>query len=383
MRIIYVTTSIEENDYVDFSKAWSVSLNPSNQNFHNKVIRSLALFNEVDVISIRPFSRKKCSINKLKAENKTIGNIHYHYLRIPVSKVFRGVSLEAQAKRIISPIEKEQAVLITDTINPRCVQISSLLKNKFNIPTLGICTDSPHNISGTNFVYTSYIMNNTKHFDGYITLTECLNSLYNKANKPNLQFEGIVEEEIESFEDIKGKYFFFGGALLRRYGIYELIKAFKQLNCKDISLLICGHHVETPTFEEAIKDDNRIKYLGTLPVKEVLSLENHAVANINPRPYDEELERYSVPSKTLEYLSSGALTISARNNDLEKHFQDCAIWTNSSDPEDLLMAMKKAISMSENERKKVAERAKNTAISLYSIEKIGKLLTDFLSTFIH
>ena len=86
---------------------------------------------------------------------------------------------------------------------------------------------------------------------------------------------------------------------------------------------------------------------------------------------------------TIEYLSSGALTISVRNNDLEKHFQDCAIWTNSSDPEDLLMAMKKAISMSENERKKVAERAKNTAISLYSIKKIGKLLTDFLSTFIH
>ena len=104
MRVIYVTTSIEENDYVDFSKAWSISLNPSNQNFHNKVIRSLAAFNKVDVFSIRPYSRSKCHLKKLPAENKTIGNINYHYLRIARRKYFRGPSLNKQVKKLMPSI---------------------------------------------------------------------------------------------------------------------------------------------------------------------------------------------------------------------------------------------------------------------------------------
>ena len=62
MKIIYVTTSLEENDYVEFNKQWKVSLNPSNQNFHNKMIRALSINNEIDVISIRPFSKTNCNV---------------------------------------------------------------------------------------------------------------------------------------------------------------------------------------------------------------------------------------------------------------------------------------------------------------------------------
>ena len=381
MRIIYVTTSIEENDYVNFSKAWSVSLNPSNQNFHNKVIRSLALFNQVDVISIRPYSRSKCKIKKLVAENKTIGNINYHYLKISTNKNFRGLSLINQVKKLMPSLISEEAVLVTDTINPRCVQLSSYINKNYNIPCIGLCTDSPKNISGSNHLYTSFILNNSKHFDGYISLTEALNTLYNKSDKPHLKFEGIVESDSQNI-DVKGNYFFFGGALMKRYGIYELIEAFKMIKNKDLSLLICGHHSDGE-LEDAINSDQRIKYLGTLPVKEVLALESHAIANINPRPYDEQLDKLSVPSKTIEYLTSGSLTISVRNSEIQNHFSDCAIWINSNDAEDLYGALTKAISMSEKERKNVAIKAKNTAISLYSFEKIGKLLTDFLSTFIH
>ena len=381
MKVIYITTSIEENDYVEFSKAWSISLNPSNQNFHNKVIRSLATLNKVEVISIRPYSKRKCHIHRLNAENKTIGNINYHYLKISRNKYTRSFSLHKQIRKMLPSLLRERVVLITDTINPSCVQLTSYIKKNYDIPCIGICTDSPYNISKTNHLYTSFLLNNTKNLNGYICLTKDLNALYNKNEKPFFKFEGLVDEVIEQ-KEVKGKYFFFGGALLERYGVYQLIEAFKLIKNKDLSLLICGHHAEED-LEGIISEDSRIKYLGTIPVKDVLALESHAIANINPRPYDEQLDRYSIPSKTIEYLSSGALTISVRNSELQDRFSDCAIWINSNDVEDLSGAMKKALAMSENERKKVAEKAKKTAKSLYSIEKIGKLLTDFLSTFIH
>ena len=58
MKIIYFTTASSKEDYVSFSLMWDSSLNTSIQNLHNRLIRSLGMTHEVDVISIRPFSRK-------------------------------------------------------------------------------------------------------------------------------------------------------------------------------------------------------------------------------------------------------------------------------------------------------------------------------------
>ena len=206
--------------------------------------------------------------------------------------------------------------------------------------------------------------------------------MFNQNNKEHITIEGVVESKEIPDGNVDGKYIFFGGALLPRYGVYNLIEAFKKVEEKDISLLICGHHADEGKIIESINGDNRIKYLGTLPVDEVLSLEKKAIANINPRPFTQDLDRLSIPSKTLEYLASGSLTISVRNTELEKTFKNCAIWAKSGEDKDLLAAMNVAIKMSEVERKKMANEAKNIAISHYSLEKIGELITDFSSTFL-
>ena len=160
-----------------------------------------------------------------------------------------------------------------------------------------------------------------------------------------------------------------------------MINAFKAIDNKDISLIICGHHADEKRIQSSIEDDPRIKYLGTLPVKEVLSFEKNALANINPRPFTQDLDRLSIPSKTLEYLASGALTISVRNTELEKTFKDQAIWAKSGSEEDLKNAIIEAIEMKEEDRKKIAEIAKNTAISHYSLEKVSEIVSEFLLNF--
>lgn len=383
MNIKYITTSLEENDYIEFNKLWTVSLNPSNQNFHNKMIRSFAINNPVDVISIRPFSKAKCAIKVLKADTKTVGNITYHYLKIKRNKLFRLVSLRSQVKDLIEEIKTDDSVVITDTINPKCVSITNYIQRKFHLPAIGVCTDSPSNITGTSKSYTLFLLRTCRQLNGFITLTEGLNLLFNPNNKDHITIEGIVEsKDVDIDISVEGKYIFFGGALLPRYGVYNLIEAFKNIDNKDISLLICGHHANEEQIANAIDGDPRIKYMGTLPVKEVLALEKKALANINPRPFTQDLDRLSIPSKTLEYLASGSLTISVRNTELEKTFKDCAIWAKSGNPKDLEASLKAAINMDEKEREKTAKIAKNTAISHYSLEKISELVTDFSSKFI-
>ena len=55
MKIIYFTTASEKEDFNSFQENWTSSLNSFIQNLHNRLIRSLAITHEVEVISIRPF----------------------------------------------------------------------------------------------------------------------------------------------------------------------------------------------------------------------------------------------------------------------------------------------------------------------------------------
>ena len=379
MRIIYFTTAIREEDYVDFIKEWKISLNPSNQNFHNKMIRALAKTDQVEVVSLRPFSRTKCSLKRLPSEDILDGNIIWHYLKVTKGRLFRMHAARKQIKKIYSEEDFEPTVIVSDTINPKIIRLANYLNKRKHYKIAGICTDSPSNISGTRKSYSLYILSQSKNLDGYIALTESLNNLFNENDKPSILVEGIVEDSLpEPLENTYGKYLFFGGALLPRYGVYDLIESFNELKNPDVKLLICGHHGDNHRLEEAFKGNKNIVNLKLLPVKDVLTLEQNAILNINPRPYSEDLDRYSVPSKTLEYMSTGTPTLSVRNTRLQKLFENECFWVKSSKKEDLLPALKQAISMSDVERKEFGEKAKKKVRDLYSLTSVNKKVMEFL-----
>lgn len=383
MKIIYFTTAIQRDDYRDFTKLWNISLNPSNQNFHNKMIRALAINNQVEVVSIRPFSRSNCKVRKLLEETKVEGNITWHYVPIKGNRLFRPFFIKSAVKRTLRKIDLADSVFVSDTINPNVITNANRAKKKYQRPLVGVLTDSPSNISGTGKSYTLYLLKQGKDLDGYIALTQGLNELFNEEEKPSMLLEGIVEDNtVKPMGEKYGQYFFFGGALMERYGIYNLISAFKQLNREDINLLICGHHGDQRRLKEAIGKDKNIKYLNILPVKEVLQLEAGAIANINPRPYSQDLDKFSIPSKTIEYYTSGKLTISAQSTILEEHFKDCTIWCGYAKENELLEAMQKALKMSESEREKMGQKAMKKAQELYSLSSVNQRVSEFLIQFI-
>ena len=383
MRIVYFTTAIQRDDYRDFTKLWTISLNPSNQNFHNKMIRSLAIDNEVHVISVRPFSKRNCKVKKLEEETKVEGNITWHYIPIKGNRLTRPLIIKSEVKKALKKLDLSDAVFISDTINPNVITNANRAKRKYKRPLCGILTDSPSNISGTGKSYTMYLLKQGKDLDGYIALTIGLNEMFNEDNKPSMIMEGIVEDlDTPNKENKYGKYFFFGGALMERYGVYNLIGAFNKLNNQDINLLICGHHGDERKLKEAIGKNKNIKFLKMLPVKEVLELEANAIANINPRPYSQDLDKFSIPSKTIEYYTSGRVTISAQSTILNKKFANCTVWCGYAKEEELLSAMQKVLKMDEDKRIAMGLEAKKKAQELYSLSAVNKRLNEFLSQFI-
>ncbi len=380
-KIIYITTTMNEEDYVDYMEYWKIKPNPSNQNFHNKFIRSLAINNFVDVISIRPFSRNLCSLKRLPKDIKIENNITWHYLSIARNVFIRINSCLRQIYQLINEIADKNTIIFTDTINMSIVYYLKHVLKKKKIRVVGLLTDSPSNISNTRKSYTTFILNNTNQYDAYIALTRELNDLYNTNNKPYLVNEGIVEEK-HTFEKDKLaiKYFFFAGAIMERYGIYNLIEAFKKINIKypNYYLLIAGHHADEQYLFNKIKDCHNIRYLYTLSYDDVLYYEKYAVANINPRPFSEDLDHFSIPSKTLEYSCSGTITISVKNSKLIKYFPQEIVWCKSSNIDDLYEAMEKVITNDDELNKEIATKAKEIVLDNFSLEAVNKKVNDFL-----
>ena len=384
MKIIYFTTACEKEDYISFSKNWNTSLNTSIQNLHNRLIRSLALTHEVEVISIRPFSKKYCKLRGLPSALTNEGKITWHYLEIKRHKVARFLSAKRQAKKLLSKMNLKDCIILTDTLNPYILNSSTSLAKKYNLPIIGICNNTPSGIHNTGKSYTQFLLSMADDLAGYISMTSGLNDLYNERSRASLILEGVNESKYKEFDTKKyGKYIFYNGSLEEKYGVYDLIKAFNELNREDLKLVITGYHnFEESKFSSAIMGNPNIIHLGMLDADKILSLEQGALLNVNPCPYTEDFDRYLIPVNMLDYLASGTLTVSVKNNKLQKYFDEDCIWVNSSDEEDLVNGMKKALEMKREDKNKITKKAVMDMNKTYSMPVVNKKIILFLKQFL-
>ena len=380
MNIIYFTTCQENNDYNEYLKAWPYPINSSSQMIHNRLVRSLSLYHHVDVISVRPFSKQDCLVRNLLKNERVTNRIHWHYLSVRRSKLGRFSFMWAQVEKILRNVDKNSLIL-TDTLNTNVFAIATYAAKRKRMPIIGVCTNSPSNVTGTNRSYAVNVLKMAKHLDGTIALTPALNDLYNEKNKPSIVIEGLAEDYLPLPGDNKyGKYLFYSGSLYEKYGIYNLIQAFNELELPDYKLLICGHH-EGKTFLEAIRRKKNIRYLGALTNQECIQLQQNAVANINPRPFNEDLDRFTVPSKMFEYLNSTRPTISTKSSRLMKVFQEDAIWMKTGSVEDIKEAINTLLALDKEEQDYLGKKAHDRAQMYYSLSNVGLKLEDFLKTF--
>ena len=374
-KVIYFTNAVDQEYFKEYLKLWKVSPNLSNQNFHNKVIKALSVNFNVEVISIRPINRSFDS-KKLEKQQKTIGNITYKYSRVSANKIAKYLCLNKWVSEVLD--NDKEATVFVDTLNLSLLKSALRVRKKYGYKVFGVCTDNPNNISFTSEHYKKQLLSLGQSLDGYVVLTDAINKIYNVNNKPFIKIDGVSEDiSVKKQELVQGDYIYFGGSLMREYGVYNLVAAFKELKLKDIKLVLCGHHLVKSLFDE-IKDNESIVYLGPVSYEDNLSLEKEAILSVNPRPINPNIDDYSIPSKTLECLSVGSLNITVRNKLLEENYKDCIIWAESSEVKDLKDAINKALSLDKKERDKIIKLGKEKVMERTSIEVIGKLLHDLV-----
>lgn len=279
-------------------------------------------------LSAIPTSRKlsskiiyKSYIENLNANSlfEYIGFINIKFLRT----LTQSLMMRIKAKKILK--NNDIDVILNDGLQGH---LNSGLFNsakKYNIPIVSIFTDLPIYASMVTkktplhrkivqAVYDFYTTRQIRKYDGFVFLTNEMSNKIDKNNKPYLVIEGIsnpIQPSRQSIPDNKEFTIIYTGAIYGKYGIMTLANAISELGM-NFKLDIYGFGEDVPKLIEIARLSSNIHYKGVLALYDVPKVLLDADLLVNPRPINADYTKYSFPSKTIEYMSSGVPVLSTR-----------------------------------------------------------------------
>jgi len=363
MKILYLTTSWDERDY-DLRLAEGKRVgNPSNQNFHARLIKSLKMAGaELRILSWVSFEVE----DRLPAREDRDYLMHKRGL---LSKIdaYRRLSKTAET------IARSYGAILVDGLNLPLMETASKIKKRLQIPVISIITDNPFNLSDVKKRRAKKLCSLSNDLDGWIIVTKGLAKAYQISDN-YLLLPGVMEQN--DLPPIKSSrpYIYFAGSLLERYGAPDFLAAFERKG-RAYDLYIAGHG----KFEKAFTP--QVKFLGQVNASQNASYQKGAALLVNPRPYDETLDREALPSKMFEYLTNGKRIASTASSFFKDRFPSSINWLGNE--EDDFASFLDSIdecgfeslrSIDENERAKGFEE--------FGLASSGRRILDYLSSVI-
>ena len=364
MSVLYLTTHVQEDDFASkYGKVASMP-NPAGENFHGKVLRALALVEDVHCYSLVPPALGKLPRNDFESDD-----IHYTYVYSLKNRYARALLTHRQ---LVKKIEKEapkgeRFIILYDALNLNLSRAAKCLSKSLHAPRIPVLTDEIRNITGVPGYYADRIHTLNADADASIALTEGLADCYVLKEKPHYVQPVFVEEQSVEPKKRERPYIYYGGALFVKDGTKDLIDCYKALHM-DYDLVISGHGQYESEVEKAAKEIPGIVYLGQISKEEHYSYIAGASLAINPRHYNRDLDALAVPSKVMEYLCFAPVIASTHSTPLQEEFGEAINWI-SGDLESFLKAHL-------DEDGKFVKLCQNDAKSLI-LEKFGKQKTAF------
>ena len=235
-------------------------------------------------------------------------------------KLIRNYFIEKSVYKYLNDYCKKkngELVLCIYSASAEFLSVAEKIKKKYpNIVICDIIADLPGmtNLSSKKSTILRWFiehkakksMRGLASIDCFVLLTKQM-AEYLHIKKPFCVVEGISTEttELNRTELSDQKIILYTGTLHKKFGVMNLVEAFQKIDDPQYRLVICGIGDSAEAIRKAAEDDSRISFLGQLPRDEVLKWQKKATVLVNPRQNNEEFTKYSFPSKTMEYLSSG------------------------------------------------------------------------------
>ncbi|GAB6155716.1 hypothetical protein JCM17380_44670 [Desulfosporosinus burensis] len=292
---------------------------------------------------------------------------------------------------LLSTISTQDRIVLTYGVEASTALPIHLLSRLFRCNRVAIIPDLPDYMYQNRkkrglqkLIQNIYIFLSNKastQYDGYILLTKEMAKKLGIENCPFAVIEGFAGEE-HVLENIQGrsKAIMYAGALYANMGIDLLVEAFTKFIRQDIELWLFGYGSYAEQIMEIAKVDSRIKFFGRVPHNEVLDYEKKAMLLVNLRNNDDEYTKFSFPSKTLEYMSSGTPLLMTRLDGIPREYFDYVLTLDERNSNALCNKFEEIFSMDDSELENFGLKAKQFVLSYKNPGVQAKILVSLLKS---
>lgn len=207
-----------------------------------------------------------------------------------------------------------------------------------------------------------------KYVDCFVLLTKQMATYLNIDNY--VVVEGIANNKFVSIEGSRKreKTIMYAGTLNYKYGIGDLLEAFKRISDKDYRLIICGSGEAEIEIRKEQQKDNRIEFMGLIPNIQVLTLLKEATVLVNPRKNTEEYTKYSFPSKIMEYMASGTPIIAYQLDGIPEEYAGYINYLEDDEIDTLAKTIIRICELPVERRKELGDKARKFVLEYKNAE---------------
>lgn len=352
MKILLISATCSNFKYKSICNRRLVQSLDTNQKFFLSIIDGFKDngFNDITCVSVLPVSYRTYPERFIKASQERINGVDFLYcktINYPVIRtLYSFFQVLNRVKEVVNEFDDEMIVITDGLFLEFSIACKYLQRKKHKVFT--VVTDIP------SFATNSTDVNSLKglllkaygkmanlalnNYDGYVLLTEEMNEICNLKRKPYVVVEGLLGHHI--FPDKKLSMsdppkVLYAGKYNREFGALNLAKASPYL--KNIcNIEMYGGNGDCIDELCKIDDENdNLKVNGIIDIEELLLKETEADLLINPRPAGQLFTKYSFPSKTLEYMSSGTPVLMYRLEGIPKEYDDYLFFIDGPSPSDI------------------------------------------------
>lgn len=310
MNILYISNTCTPNTYEEMFRQNRIKPSEAAQKYHRIMAEGFSLGrNNVTMYSILPINETSKKIIFRKSER--FNGVKYHYcpfinlnkLRYLVNSIYIFFSV------LMKSLFRKQTMIVCDslalTASLAAVYAGKITRTK----TVGIVTDLLEYLDDISDQQKQLYDRLYHQFDGYVFLTKHMNPKINKQRKPYVVIEGQVDyrEKKRKLQPKSNntKICMYAGAVVKQYGLEMFVKGFIKAGLHDWELHIFGEGDYLDELKTEYSDGTDIKCFGSIPNEKIVEMEKNADLLVNPRYTEGEYNKYSYPSKNLEYMVSG------------------------------------------------------------------------------
>lgn len=395
---IVCLTGLFPEEYVDEINKYSLT---GVQNAANKlqwgIVKGLdalgenvTIFNSIYVGSYPRLYRKIMIPTFHFSHGSEKNDINIGFINIAGIKVLsRYYTVKRELDKWASVDSGREKVLLIYAMTTPFAQLAGYIKRKYSsIKVIYIIPDLPMYMNVTkvqkSLVYRTrkkieefLFHRSLKNVDGYVLLTDGMKEWFTTdINYTVVEGMATIDNTIDVDDIKKKKQILYAGGIKREYGVIDLVSAFSQIDDPEWELVIYGDGTDMESVCEYAKKDVRIKIMGSAPNAVVMKHQREAALLINPRK-NQEMAKYSFPSKTLEYMLSGTPMLGYKLAGIPEEYYDNMFVIQDSE-NGMEEALRKAMNLPETERIKMGEKAKNFVVKEKNPEKQCKKILELI-----